>query len=106
MASRWRPNSDGSAGYWLAQMTRAAALDFAAPKEGKGVRFNAVAPGIIDTPLMAAVAEPVREGMRAAIPLRRFGTTGEVAGAVLFLVSPLASYVNGHVLEVDGGWRG
>jgi 3-oxoacyl-[acyl-carrier protein] reductase len=72
----------------------------------RSIRVNAVAPGVIDTPMMAAVAENVREGMVQSIPLRRFGTTREVADVVLFLVSPLASYVTGHVLEVNGGWRG
>lgn len=72
----------------------------------RSIRINAVAPGVIDTPLMAAVAEPVRAGMVEAIPLHRFGTPREVADAVLFLCSDLAGYVNGHVLEVNGGWRG
>jgi 3-oxoacyl-[acyl-carrier protein] reductase len=55
--------------------------------------------------MMASVSEPVRAGMVGAIPLRRFGTPREVADAVLFLCSDLASYINGHVLEVNGGWR-
>jgi 3-oxoacyl-[acyl-carrier protein] reductase len=72
----------------------------------RSIRVNAVAPGVIDTPLMAAVAEAVREGMAKAVPMQRFGTPREVADAVLFLCSPLASYITGHTLEVDGGWRG
>jgi len=72
----------------------------------RGIRANAVAPGVIDTPMMAAVSAEVRAGMAKAIPLGRFGLAEEVAGAVLFLASPLASYVTGHVLEVNGGWHG
>ena len=61
---------------------------------------------LCDTSMMAAVAATIREGMVAAIPMRRLGRPGEVAAAVLFLASDLATYVNGHTLAVDGGWRG
>ena len=72
----------------------------------RSIRVNAVAPGVIDTSMMAVVAAEVREGMTRAIPLRRFGTPQEIAGAVLFLVSDLAAYITGQTLEVNGGWRG
>jgi 3-oxoacyl-[acyl-carrier protein] reductase len=72
----------------------------------RSIRVNAIAPGVIDTPMMASVAADVRAGMTSAIPAGRFGTPQEVAGAVLFLVSDLASYVTGHTLAVNGGWRG
>jgi 3-oxoacyl-[acyl-carrier protein] reductase len=72
----------------------------------RSIRVNAVAPGAIDTAMMATVAEAVRGEMLKQIPLQRFGTTQEVANAVLFLCSPLASYITGHTLKVNGGWMG
>jgi 3-oxoacyl-[acyl-carrier protein] reductase len=70
------------------------------------IRVNAVAPGLIETAMPAQIAEPVRAEMHKLIPWRRFGDPQEVANAVLFLCSPLAGYITGHVLEVNGGWRG
>lgn len=70
------------------------------------IRVNAVAPGLIETAMSAQIAEPVRAEMHKLIPWRRFGDPQEVANAVLFLCSPLAGYITGHVLEVNGGWRG
>jgi len=72
----------------------------------RAIRVNAVAPGLIDTAMAASIPENVRADMRKAIPCQRLGVASEVASAVLFLCSPLASYVNGHTLRVDGGWRG
>lgn len=72
----------------------------------RSIRVNSVAPGVIDTTIMATVPEPIRAEMVQAIPWRRFGSPQEVANAVLFLCSPLASYITGHRLDVDGGWRG
>jgi 3-oxoacyl-[acyl-carrier protein] reductase len=72
----------------------------------RSIRVNAVAPGMIETAMIAKLAENVRTQMLEAIPCRRFGRPGEVASAVLFLCSPLASYVNGTVLEINGGWHG
>jgi 3-oxoacyl-[acyl-carrier protein] reductase len=72
----------------------------------RSIRVNSVAPGVIDTSMVASVAEAVRGEMLKSIPLRRFGTPREVADAVLFLCSPLASYITGHTLQVNGGWSG
>ena len=67
----------------------------------RGIRVNAVAPGFIETPMIADI--PGIEAMRDRIPLKRFGRPDEVAGAVSFLCSADAGYVNGHTLSVNGG---
>jgi 3-oxoacyl-[acyl-carrier protein] reductase len=72
----------------------------------RSIRVNAVAPGVIDTPMMAQVSEEAREQLARSIAMRRLGSPREVAQAVLFLCSPMASYITGHVLEVDGGYLG
>jgi 3-oxoacyl-[acyl-carrier protein] reductase len=72
----------------------------------RSIRVNAVAPGVIDTPMMAQVSEEAREQLARSIAMRRLGSPKEVAQAVLFLCSPMASYITGHVLEVDGGYLG
>lgn len=70
-----------------------------------GIRVNGVAPGLVDTKLTKVTTEhPDRlRGALRAIPLRRVGAPAEIAGGVLFLASPLASYVCGQTLFVDGG---
>ncbi len=70
-----------------------------------GIRVNGLAPGLVDTKLTkVTTANPQRlEGALAAIPQRRMGTPADMAGAAIFLASPLASYVTGHTLVVDGG---
>ena len=72
----------------------------------RGIRANAIAPGVIDTAMAATIPEPARAAMLANIPLARLGTPAEVAHVALFLCSPLASYITGQTLEVNGGWRG
>jgi 3-oxoacyl-[acyl-carrier protein] reductase len=69
----------------------------------RGIRVNAVAPGLIDTDMTRKIPEEMRKGMMEQIPLRRMGTAAEVAEAVLFLLSDRASYVTGQVLGVNGG---
>ena len=68
----------------------------------KGIRVNAVAPGITETDMMKAVPKTVIEPMIAQIPLRRMGQPEDVANAFLFLASEEASYITGVVLSVDG----
>lgn len=70
---------------------------------GRGVRANVVAPGYIATDMTAAVSEKAMEGIAAQIPLGKAGTPEDIAGAVVWLCSPAAAYVTGHVLHVDGG---
>ena len=72
----------------------------------RGIRANAIAPGVIDTTMAATIPEKVRAEMLKNIPLGRLGTPEEVAYVALFLCSPLASYVSGQTIEVNGGWRG
>ena len=72
----------------------------------RGIRANAIAPGVIDTTMAATIPDAARAEMLRNIPLARLGTTAEVANVALFLCSPLASYVSGQTIEVNGGWRG
>jgi 3-oxoacyl-[acyl-carrier protein] reductase len=70
-----------------------------------GITANAVAPGPVDTPMTRALhTEQFREQYVRAIPMNRYGSTGEIASAVLYLASDDASYISGVVLPVDGGF--
>ena len=70
-----------------------------------GIRVNAVAPGITETDMVKKLPKEVIEPLIATIPLGRIGTTTDVANAFLYLASPMASYVTGEVLQVDGAAR-
>ena len=82
-------------------LTKAAALDYGAA----GIRVNALAPGLVETPMTKGwLDDPVMRGVVTAnTPLGRPAQPEEIAGMVLYLASPLASYANGGVYVVDGG---
>ncbi|MFL6463681.1 MAG: SDR family oxidoreductase, partial [Bryobacteraceae bacterium] len=67
------------------------------------IRVNAIAPGFINTEMIAAMPEKILQNMRDHTPLGRLGETGDIANAYLWLASDAASFVSGTVLSVDGG---
>ncbi|MGU3574976.1 SDR family NAD(P)-dependent oxidoreductase [Brucellaceae bacterium C25G] len=86
----------------LVHLTRALAVEWG----GDAIRVNAIAPSWIKTDFNREFLEQdgVAEKLLSSVPLRKFGTTQDVAAAVLYLVSPAASMITGHVLAVDGGF--
>ncbi|HET6876700.1 MAG TPA: 3-oxoacyl-ACP reductase FabG [Jatrophihabitans sp.] len=69
----------------------------------RSVTANVIAPGFIDTDMTAELSEARRAEVLAGVPLKRYGTADEVAGAAVYLASEAAGYVTGAVLPVDGG---
>lgn len=82
--------------------TRAAAVDYAK----NNIRVNAISPGIVLTPMMAGFDPDAPENaqLMARMPAGRVATPDELAGAVIFLASDMATYVHGAALSIDGGW--
>ncbi|NGO77050.1 SDR family oxidoreductase [Streptomyces sp. YC504] len=90
----------GAAKAGLVSLVRSAAVEYGA----RGVRVNAVAPGVVWTPRVAGLlGEDGRARNAANAPLGRVAETSDIAAALLFLASPLSSYVTGQTLVVDGG---
>jgi 3-oxoacyl-[acyl-carrier protein] reductase len=81
-------------------LTRTAAVELAR----YSIRANAIAPGAIDTPMMQAIGPERVQGFVDVIPLGRLGEPREIAHTAVFLAGPLASYITGHVVFVDGGF--
>jgi NAD(P)-dependent dehydrogenase (short-subunit alcohol dehydrogenase family) len=104
-----RAAKTGSAGEWVHYGASKGAIDsftigLAREVATEGIRVNAVAPGLIETGLHAANGAPDRlERLASTIPMQRPGTPSEVAEAVLWLLSPAASYTTGAIVEVGGG---
>ena len=70
---------------------------------GRGITCNAIAPGFIATDMTEKLSEKQKEAMLQAIPLKRMGQPEDIAHLAVFLASPLASYITGEVIKVDGG---
>lgn len=91
----------GSAKGGIIALTKVMAVELAP----FGVTVNALAPGAIETQLVAAMHSPqTRKDYQAKIPMDRYGTPAETAAAAAFLASPESAYVTGHILAVDGGF--
>ena len=84
----------------VVNLTRALAVEWAP----YGLTVNAVGPGPTDTPMVGAQTRATKAMLRARSPIGRRLAAEEIVGAVVFLASPAASGVNGHLLLVDGGW--
>jgi 3-oxoacyl-[acyl-carrier protein] reductase len=69
----------------------------------RNILVNAVAPGFIETDMTAQLKDEIKEEYKKQIPLGRFGKPEEVARVVLFLASPMADYITGEVIHVNGG---
>ena len=88
------------------QLTKAMALDHV----DDGVRINAVAPGEVDTPMLAShrpsppTADELRALAESTVPMKRLAQPDEIAGVVVFLAGPDASYMTGEIVRVDGGY--
>lgn len=83
----------------LIGLTKAIAIEIAS----RNITVNAVAPGFIETPMTDVLPDKVKEELKVRIPLGRMGSARDVAAAIVFLASDEATYITGHVLNVNGG---
>lgn len=84
----------------IIQMTRSAALMYA----DKNIRINAVAPGYVDTPILAMAPEEMKMAMAQSLPIKRLGKDAEIADTICFLLCDEASFITGSILACDGGY--
>lgn len=80
-------------------LTKSAARELAS----RNITVNAIAPGFIDTEMTKDLSDSVKESILAQIPMRRFGSTKDIAEAAKFLVSDYAAYITGQVIQINGG---
>jgi 3-oxoacyl-[acyl-carrier protein] reductase len=81
-------------------LTKVSAREFAR----QNITVNAIAPGFIDVGMSKGMPDEVTQNFIKQIPLGRLGDVSEIVNAALFLASPMASYITGHVLNVNGGF--
>jgi NAD(P)-dependent dehydrogenase (short-subunit alcohol dehydrogenase family) len=86
----------------VASLTKSLAIEWGQ----RGVRVNAIAPGVFRTALNEKLLDETERGREFLLrtPMKRFGNVDELAGAAIFLASDAASFVNGEVITVDGGF--
>ena len=90
----------GSSKFGAVSTTLTTASEFAS----QGIRINGIAPGSIDTPMLATLPRETLEEFASTLPMQRLGRPDEIASAITFLLSDDASYISGTILPVDGGW--
>ena len=82
------------------QMTRSLALTYAR----NNIRVNAVAPGYVDTPILASVPNEMKDAMANQLPIGRLGKDVEIASLICYLLSDEASFITGAIISIDGGF--